>query len=728
MIRFERSSPPAILSSARARAADAAAVEFFAAKSKANRQRDFDFDQTLLTDPETVIALLMQTSGRCTFCGIRLEVESTITGHYRPPQGAIDSDGAVSRVHYSWLAYQWNNLIPLCEYCALAKGSKFPTRNQRAKSRVKDESALAAEAPMIIDPFHEDPEQLLTYLPSGYVVADEDRARATIEILNLNRPELLEERSALASEVKEQVQTALRLLERGQIEDGASIISDLYEVTAPHAAVRRQFVNQQAQFRARLMTRLFASVTGDPTRFRSMSGSLPRITNQSMRDTERLFFYGDIPITPRMEYVSPKLLEDDPLPVPWTPIEPAAISHVEIRNFLGVEHLEIMPNARVGEGRWTMLLGENGAGKTTVLKAVALALGGPQGAEELRLTPSRVLRQNTKHGSVRLWLTGTRSPMIASFARGEREIRFEYDRRAPVIAFGPNRLLAGPGKIDLNPAVQIRNLFDPSSPLSDPKRWIGDLDESQFDAVARALKRVLVLDEEATFSRRRGRLRVELPHGAFYLETLSAGYQAMARAALDVMRFFLFQWGSLEAAEGLVLIDELGAHLHPRWQMRVVGGFRSAFPRVQVMATTHDPLCLRGLRNGEVVVLRRRGTDVYALLDLPPVEGLAVDQLLTSEHFGLNSTLDPVTESLLTEFQSLLALEGAGEYPSRRIQQLREELQGRRLLGATLRERLALEAADEYLGRERLVKSETERLGLKQETRTVLREIWSRTE
>ncbi len=54
---------------------------------------------------------------------------------------------------------------------------------------------------------------------------------------------------------------------------------------------------------------------------------------------------------------------------------------------------------------------------------------------------------------------------------------------------------------------------------------------------------------------------------------------------------------------GVVLIDELDLHLHPRWQRRVVDDLRRAFPNVQFIATTHSPFVVQSMRADEVVIL-----------------------------------------------------------------------------------------------------------------------------
>lgn len=51
---------------------------------------------------------------------------------------------------------------------------------------------------------------------------------------------------------------------------------------------------------------------------------------------------------------------------------------------------------------------------------------------------------------------------------------------------------------------------------------------------------------------------------------------------------------------GLVLIDEIDLHLHPEWQKKIVSDLRTAFPSLQFIVTTHAPLVIGSLKNGEI--------------------------------------------------------------------------------------------------------------------------------
>ena len=62
-----------------------------------------------------------------------------------------------------------------------------------------------------------------------------------------------------------------------------------------------------------------------------------------------------------------------------------------------------------------------------------------------------------------------------------------------------------------------------------------------------------------------------------------------------------------ELAEGVVLIDEIDLHLHPRWQRTVLADLRRAFPPAQVICTTHSPQVIGSARPEWVRVLRDDG-------------------------------------------------------------------------------------------------------------------------
>lgn len=60
--------------------------------------------------------------------------------------------------------------------------------------------------------------------------------------------------------------------------------------------------------------------------------------------------------------------------------------------------------------------------------------------------------------------------------------------------------------------------------------------------------------------------------------------------------------------EGVVLVDELDLHLHPRWQRKIISGLRALFPNIQFICTTHSPFLIQSLGDGRLISLSQNGS------------------------------------------------------------------------------------------------------------------------
>jgi uncharacterized protein (TIGR02646 family) len=743
MIQLERPAVPEGLSEEHVAPRYGEAERFFARNDRTARREPFAFDESLLDSRDVRSALFHTSNGRCSFCNTPGRAGAEIRPHrLRPAQDAVAADGRTSRRHYWWLAYEWENLFLACAGCRTAQGSKFPTERRRV--RVGTHERLAErERPYLIDPTQEDPEPHFAYLDTGEVVWRDERGFITIETFDLNRPQLVSERGELIARTRMEIREVAAMIEQGRYEEFVYSFLNLYSTSPPFAAVRRQLFNQWVQFRPRKVQAILRRATDGEVELDAVAGDLIRVTNRMKSNLSRL-------LGPTVEAeIEPALLELQTvkgvssirasLETPARAVadlpaysEGREIHTVEIRNFQGVERMELGVASGAGDGSWLMLLGENGTGKTAALKAIALTLMPSEDRERVLPDPTEAVRQGEKEGWVEVQMTGARKARTLHFsARDPRLLSGGTAAPALLAGYGATRLL--PSKrmrpADIPSGPHTGSLFDPRFPLSRPADWLPELDREQFDAVARGLHVILQLTEGDQVRRhKRHGLEVETRRGRFRLEQLSEGYRTMAVLALDMMRLFLSRWDHLDAAEGVVLIDEIGAHLHPRWQMKVVSTLRQTFRRVQFIATTHDPLCLRGLEDGEVVVLRRIGERlIVEQEELPSIQGLTVDQLLTSEHFGLYSALDPELEAEFERYYELLAAgRGRAEEEDPELMRLREALAGKKQLGQTRRERLALEAVDEHLAQERWAESARDLRVLPEEARRSVRELLER--
>jgi hypothetical protein len=169
---------------------------------------------------------------------------------------------------------------------------------------------------------------------------------------------------------------------------------------------------------------------------------------------------------------------------------------------------------------------------------------------------------------------------------------------------------------------------------------------------------------------------------------------------------------------GLVLIDELDLHLHPRWQWGLVEALRETFPALSFFVTTHNPMTVLGARGDEVVVLRRVGDG----LTTEPVDlsgGTNAADLLTGPVFGLPSIVDRDTLRLLDKQRALLQIAPEGDEARALAEQLAPRL-GQRDPGPL--EQIAQRAVAEVLREEVHAMSPDQREAARQRALARLRE------
>ncbi len=103
------------------------------------------------------------------------------------------------------------------------------------------------------------------------------------------------------------------------------------------------------------------------------------------------------------------------------------------------------------------------------------------------------------------------------------------------------------------------------------------------------------------------------------VEELSDGYRSMLSMTFELIRQLARAYGSDRVFDpkdptkvmvpGIVLIDEIDAHLHPTWQRRIGIWFRKYFPKLQFIVTTHSPLVCQAAEVGTVWQLPKPGSD-----------------------------------------------------------------------------------------------------------------------
>lgn len=140
-------------------------------------------------------------------------------------------------------------------------------------------------------------------------------------------------------------------------------------------------------------------------------------------------------------------------------------------------------------------------------------------------------------------------------------------------------------------------------------------------------------------------LVVEHPlHGRLPLSALSDGVRNMVAIITDIARrcAVLNPHLSIEAARetpGILIIDEVDMHLHPRWQQLIVGLLQKAFPRLQMILSTHSPHVLSTVDVNSIRVIRLK--DGCGIPEIPTFQTQGVE---SADILARVMNVDPVPQ------------------------------------------------------------------------------------
>lgn len=673
--------------------------DIFSGDTRTIAQTRISMARVMVMDPELDVALVSLFRDRCAFCDAR---DPTRAYRFRPIEEAGPSDIAPkedadrSHLYYSWLVNAWQNIYAVCSGCTPTEPSIFPVIGRRCRLPSAQDVALYADKPVglwrgptnerswFLDPCgNEDFRRNLGALPNGDLIGLSGRGEGTIRHFNLNRPELVSRRAhAFQSYLQ-------AMLESARDKTGAN---------EHFAFASREFGGGWFLLLYQIAKKLGGGGGSRPTLSRKRIGQYfgerfgrPDFIDRVEEAFQDLYDHPEQITQRRAKPVAP--VRGDARPVAFTIENFKALEHVEIELRARAAAKTIDPETAPPCAPALVILGENAAGKSSILEAMALSLCGQEVREDLSLDATRFMLNPAMMGL----------PVGSEQREGFVRVRYENDTvakmkvgsefpflegadipRIPVFAYGAFRLFLQAEK-RARKASPVRSLFESNYVLANPEKWLASLaGKPLFDEVVRRLKPVLGIDQKidvvevgpeldecsllVSIDRPDGTtLQVRTPFSA-----VSSGFRSVLAMICDVMRGLVEQQDQLSASlansRAVVLIDEVEAHLHPKWKMQIIHGLREALPNVTFIMTTHDPLCLRGLAAEDVRVFRRvqrldgdlksdLPTYVEQLEQLPALGAMTIEQLLTSDLFQLHSTDAPELESSLARAGDLLARE-----------------------------------------------------------------------
>ncbi len=406
------------------------------------------------------------------------------------------------------------------------------------------------------------------------------------------------------------------------------------------------------------------------------------------------------------------------------------IHKVVLSNISCFGHLEITLTTRKELAKRLMIVGDNGVGKTALLKSIAIGLCDESSAAGLlKESDEGYVRRGAEppEGSIEISLTDPDEPdneylittTICQFKIND-ERYFERVRQETTppgeqfpwqkifaCGYGAGRGTAGTGDIAGYSVINaVYNMFNYGEGLQNPELTIRRLSEDRArDNFKGVLKYILMLSEDDSIDFPSSGIAISSRWGKeMPLRDLADGYRSSFLWLTDFLGWafsFNRQMASPEDIVGIVLLDEIEQHLHPRWQRSIIGRLREVFPQVQFLATTHSPLCAIGttaLQDEEcrLLLLSQQDGHVERSALSPPPRRQRADQVLTSYLFGLETTSDDSLKADIARYCYLMRKDAVGAEKTE-LGKLREKLNSELGSGETELERTVARAVNEVL-------------------------------
>ena len=341
------------------------------------------------------------------------------------------------------------------------------------------------------------------------------------------------------------------------------------------------------------------------------------------------------------------------------------ISLTDIRCFSGEETIQL-PTPGDGSPSWTLIVGENGTGKTTVLRSIALCLCDETRASGLFTElQGDLIRHGREKAKIKLTLASqadaaTKHTIETTFHKnGDEGEDLKQARNGSdlkdlfVCGYGAKRGTVGTAEVERYRIIDsVYSLFNYDAQLQSSElvllRIAQQHKDITLDKLLRNVDSVLGLQPGSTTWDHRG-LRVRGPWGSpVGTGAIGDGYASTLTWICDLLGWSYLaspvtgSRGLSEQVEGIVLLDEIEQHLHPSWQLAIVPRLAKAFPAVQFIATTHSPLVAIGSAEVPAETVLLNYTDsvdgVEMVVGFPSLSASRADQVLTSPLFGLERT------------------------------------------------------------------------------------------
>lgn len=376
--------------------------------------------------------------------------------------------------------------------------------------------------------------------------------------------------------------------------------------------------------------------------------------------------------------------------------------------------------------QWTVILGDNGTGKTTLLRSIVSLLPPPQDflekrsqldtGYELSIHGKWAKAWNLKHknGEFASKLKLNVLECVTSFSNKDA-IEFglefatthklnendnsyllnnKYDTRllSPVycFAYGANRKMGEKSLSGEKLLEASLTLFDEEALLQNSEEYFLQLDydtaknrkgSDSINKVKEMLIRLLPSGVKDIRVAKTGRLRrevqIETPFGWVGINDLSLGYKTTMAWLIDFATKMMYYFEKSENPfdqPAILILDEIDLHMHPAWQKEIIENLTELFPKTQFVVTAHSPLIAQAALDSNLVLLKRNGDHVKVINEPDIIKSWRIDQILISDLFGLKDSRNRKVEKVLKQRRVLLLKEELNQTEKQQLKKLEAKI------------------------------------------------------
>jgi len=300
----------------------------------------------------------------------------------------------------------------------------------------------------------------------------------------------------------------------------------------------------------------------------------------------------------------------------------STINNINIENFFSIDQIKLN---NLKDKREIYIVGENGDGKSLFLQALTIALVGVQEGEVFNFVKSE------KNYSL--------SIIDSNGEEFNHDPKKSYEH---ILAYGSARNNYCHMKEDVTGYL---TLFKSEYDLKNPLKWLQYLDYREQSGnqgiistkkAKEILQYLLVSDVEIEISPDSVTFLQKGSEATF--EQLSSGYQGVIIVVCDLIARLAERQPNVKSMKefrGVVLIDEVELHLHPKWKYNFMNKLLETFPLIQFIITTHSPTVILGASDDAVFYKIYKNDGKVEISKQIPNGGYTHNSLISSPLFDL---------------------------------------------------------------------------------------------